>query len=314
MPIIREKLSTRFSPSKTEFYDPQLGVALGAAVMAGILEGQAAGPTLLDVVDQAIKHEIWQPNAIEIFRGYKSGNPIEFKTIIPVGSPLPYDSYGTYDCDYHEGDGPPCFFKLFEGNKPKQKDNHCIGTLKLRNSDDTTVPQITFQFRVDVNGLFRVIPYKCSRPGAFTIELTTPDLESVFDGQSNLKFVKLPKSKIYKQENLPAGRGDQTPFSGVDPEAKVLKKAERIKGPHGLVIQDERLMVDLIIDDFDQGQDLVENFHVHRAKAFLRRLSDPLAAQKLREALEAYQSALTTPYTEDKMVDELETALNDLMN
>lgn len=88
-PMIQQRLREEFSLEPSRAVDPDLAVALGAAMQGAMLGGQSVGPVLVDVTGHTL--------GIEVAVGYGFDGPIlEFSPIIHRNSPLPASHIQSY--------------------------------------------------------------------------------------------------------------------------------------------------------------------------------------------------------------------------
>ncbi len=91
IPLVEKRLREEFLREPSRAVDPDLAVALGAAVQAAMIDGQSIGPVLVDITGHTL--------GIEVFEGFSfSGPKLAFSPIIHRNSPLPAryeDAYRT---------------------------------------------------------------------------------------------------------------------------------------------------------------------------------------------------------------------------
>lgn len=82
IPLVEERLREEFQREPSRAVDPDLAVALGAAVQAAMIEGDSVGPVLVDVTPHTL--------GIEVLEGMSFFGPqLGFSPIIHRNSPLP---------------------------------------------------------------------------------------------------------------------------------------------------------------------------------------------------------------------------------
>ncbi|MDR2301989.1 MAG: Hsp70 family protein [Deltaproteobacteria bacterium] len=357
MPLVWEKFSKRFGPAKmtalateapqspsqalglalsqatgkSPALDPELAPALGAALEAGILEGQIAGPTLVELCHRGVSlPRKGLPPPSEALKKYLSFQNARLEYVIPPRSALPVRIATTFNFARQVKD--KIEVQLFDGLDPGSPDTDFLGTFSIMVGNTYLDSSITLEFSIDVNGLFHLRPYKCAGQSKFAISFHQAGrLEMAFDGDSNVKFTKDPKDDVYRQVSEPSPAGAKAPGQGAKgqgPKAQGAKAqgaqgqalgvfgragfGERLKGsPDQTEISD----LDATYEDaYSPDGGLAVNYHVRRARVFLKKQTDPTLAQKVRAALEAYQTALSRPDPIDAIVGELETKLLTLID
>jgi molecular chaperone DnaK len=122
IPLVEERLRDEFQREPSRAVDPDLAVALGAAVQAAMLDGRSAGPVLVDVTGHTL--------GIEACVGMSFQGPeLAFSPIIHRNSPLParYEqAYSTMHDDQKE-----VVIHVLQGERPEIHRNRSVGKFRL---------------------------------------------------------------------------------------------------------------------------------------------------------------------------------------
>jgi len=130
--------------------DPELCVAMGASVQAGIIAGQPIDAILVDVTPYSL--------GIEAATWDMGGSPMfdQYSVIIKHNTPIPVsksEAYTTLTPDQKSVD-----IKVYQGEEPIASQNTFLGEFRLEGVKRTKrgEPQILVNFDYDVNGIVHV--------------------------------------------------------------------------------------------------------------------------------------------------------------
>ena len=130
--------------------DPELCVAMGASVQAGIIAGQPIDAILVDVTPYSL--------GIEAATWDMGGSPMldQYSVIIKHNTPIPVsksEAYTTLTPDQKSVD-----IKVYQGEEPIASQNTFLGEFRLEGVKRTKrgEPQIVVNFDYDVNGIVHV--------------------------------------------------------------------------------------------------------------------------------------------------------------
>nr|AGQ46526.1 heat shock protein 70 [Nosema antheraeae] len=141
MPYVKKAVKDIFGIEPSSDINPDEAVALGAAIQAGILEGEIKDVLLLDVVPLSL--------GIELQGGV-------FSKIINRNTTVPFKEtqiFSTSEDNQTEVD-----IRVFQGESSKVLDNRHLGSIKLKNIPQAPrgVPKIEVSFEADANGIYKV--------------------------------------------------------------------------------------------------------------------------------------------------------------
>ncbi len=148
-PLVEQKLIHRLHHQPCTEVDPDLCVALGAAVQGALLAGQDVEKVLVDIT----------PHTLGI-RCADSHNPYEpanlFAPMIARGSALPCKRSETfYTVTYGQGGVD---VDVYQGESPVVTNNRFVGQVRLEGLDPRTPPDspISITFSLNLNGMLEV--------------------------------------------------------------------------------------------------------------------------------------------------------------
>jgi molecular chaperone DnaK len=147
-PLVRHMLKTRLGRPVHAEIEPDLAVAMGAAVQAGLIAGIDVGPVLVDITPHTLGLETLS---------YDNGPPSPhcFSPIIPRGTPLPAVRTEIYTTSYD--DQTEAEISVFQGEHDDTRMNTSVGNFMIQGLAPVAGPnQILVRLDLDLNGILRV--------------------------------------------------------------------------------------------------------------------------------------------------------------
>jgi molecular chaperone DnaK len=147
-PLIHELLEDRLGrPVHTEI-EPDLAVAMGAAVQAGLIEGVDVGPVLVDITPHSLGIE-----TLGDVQGFLSTNA--FSPIIHRNTPLPASRTEIYMTSYDHQD--KALIRVFQGEDRDTRYNTLVGEFMIEGLADVRAGnQLLVRLDLDLNGILKV--------------------------------------------------------------------------------------------------------------------------------------------------------------
>lgn len=146
-PLVERRLRDEFRREPSRAVDPDLAVALGAAVQAAMIEGQSVGPVLVDVTGHTLGIEAVEGMS---FRGPK----LVFSPIIHRNTPLPA-RYEQAFSTLHE-DQEQVEIHVLQGEHPEVHRNRSIGKFVLDLQTGPDREKIVVRFDLNLDGALAV--------------------------------------------------------------------------------------------------------------------------------------------------------------
>src|SRR4030081_2600091 len=141
MPAVQEMVKQVFGKEPHKGVNPDEGVAIGAAIQAGVLKGEVKDILLLDVTPLTL--------GVETYGGVMT-------TMIPRNTTIPTSKMETYTT---AADGQTSVeVHILQGERPMARDNRSLGRFILDGilPAQRGMPQVEVTFDIDANGILNV--------------------------------------------------------------------------------------------------------------------------------------------------------------
>ncbi|WP_010582036.1 Hsp70 family protein [Schlesneria paludicola] len=148
IPLVEARLREEFQREPSRAVDPDLAVALGAAVQAAMIDGRSAGPVLVDVTGHTLGIEACTEMTF-------AGPKMFFSPIIHRNTPLPARYEQAYSTLYDDQDAVD--IHVLQGERPEVHRNQSIGKFRLEletGSGDRN--KVVVRFDLTLDGILKV--------------------------------------------------------------------------------------------------------------------------------------------------------------
>ena len=200
IPYIKQYVAELFGKEAAESIDPDLSVALGAGIQAGILEGMISHETGIMITDVA-PYALGVKTVIEegdVFNDDYMDILIPRNITIPVSRKKRYYTYSMFQTK--------CEIEVYQGEKKKATDNAFLGKFMLSGIPPKLPGEeaVDIEFAYDVNGILKVHARVVSTGEAASIVIETAgagetvDLETWKEASNARSY----RSTIRKTEKL----------------------------------------------------------------------------------------------------------------
>ncbi len=148
IPLVERRLREEFQREPSRAVDPDLAVALGAAVQAAMIEGESVGPVLVDVATHTL--------GIEACVGMSwQGPQLEFSPIIHRNTPLPASFEQAYFKMHDDQDSAE--IHVLQGERLEVHRNQSIGRFMLDLEEGGgDLKKIVVRFELTLDGTLKV--------------------------------------------------------------------------------------------------------------------------------------------------------------
>lgn len=149
IPLIQQQIEAHLAQPPTEGIQPDLCVALGASLQAGVLTGEAVDAILVDVIPHSLGIAAAMNTPMGIMPGF-------FSVIVPRNSVIPVsrsEVYSTLSPNQQTVE-----IEVFQGENPIAEENVPLGAFKVENLPPRPAGsiQVEVHFDFDLNGILTV--------------------------------------------------------------------------------------------------------------------------------------------------------------
>jgi molecular chaperone DnaK len=149
-PLVWKILSDRLGQPVSSDLNPDLSVAMGAAVQGALIAGVDVGPVLVDITPHTLGILTADGEMMEF------GDAHHFSPIIYRNSPLPVNRTEVY-CTVFDGQRA-VKIEVFQGEDSDTRNNQRIGEFTLDGLDDSEAGnEVLVRFALDLDGMLKVI-------------------------------------------------------------------------------------------------------------------------------------------------------------
>lgn len=149
IPLIQHMIAEHLGQAPTDGIQPDLCVALGAALQAGVLTGEAVDAILVDVIPHSLGISAAITTPIGVMPGF-------FSVIIPRNSVIPVSRSEVYTTVSESQDAVEV--EVFQGENPLAEENVPLGSFKIEDLPPRPAGslEIEVHFDFDLNGILTV--------------------------------------------------------------------------------------------------------------------------------------------------------------
>lgn len=236
IPLVQQRLREEFLREPSRAVDPDLAVALGAAVQAAMIDGESVGPVLVDVTGHTL--------GIEACTGMTFAGPIlQFSPVIHRNSPLPARYEQSYSKMFDEQDGAD--IHVLQGEHAEVERNRSIGKFHVELEEGGGErSRIVVRFELTLDGTLQVTAMQpaTGRSEEVTInnalsqfqaeerDRAEARLGAMFDASDELlEDEDLPSPKQWNEPAPPRNAAHEDAGSKYASAAALLEKAHRLQ-------------------------------------------------------------------------------------
>ncbi len=212
IPLIQHMIKERLGQAPTDGIQPDLCVALGASLQAGVLVGEAVDAILVDVIPHSLGISAAINTPVGIMPGF-------FSVIIPRNSVIPVSRSEVYSTlsDNQEA----VEIEVFQGENPVAEENVPLGSFRVENlpPKPAGTVQLEVHFDFDLNGILKVMATEkgkgqqeslvvnnigVHRLSSYEIQQAQADLETLFESDEPLEMHTVDTSAVALNPELTA--------------------------------------------------------------------------------------------------------------
>ena len=240
-PCIRERLFNTFGFEPHSEVNPELCVAMGAAIQAAMISGQQVDAVLVDVTPYTYGTSVLSTLNGEIY-------PFTYAPIIHKNSALPIRKTEAF-ATHHDGQ-ESVEVNIFQGEDPDALNNSKVGEFMVEGLQDVEAGNIiTLALDLDLNGILHVSAQEKATglEKSITIKNALSQLES-----TSLDTAKQRITGLF-------GKLDSSLLEENEPEQDQKEEVEEIKAAKELIAKAENLFDKVSVEDKEDMVDLIEN-------------------------------------------------------
>jgi molecular chaperone DnaK len=170
IPLVQRLITNHLGQAPTDGIEPDLCVALGASLQAGVLSGEAVDAILVDV----IPHSLGISAAVDTPLGTMPGF---FSVVIPRNSVIPVSRSQVYST--MQDHQPSVMIEVFQGENPIAEENVPLGSFRVDNLPPKPAGtiQIEVHFDFDLNGILMVTATEKGNSNQASLEVNNTGVE-----------------------------------------------------------------------------------------------------------------------------------------
>ncbi len=268
MPAVQQRVETIFGKKPHKGVNPDEVVAMGAAVQAGVLQGDVNDVLLLDVTPLSL--------GIETLGGVMT-KLIEKNTTIPTNKSQVFSTAADNQ--------PAVSIHVLQGEREMAADNKTLGQFELKDipAAPRGVPQIEVSFDIDANGIVHVAAKDKATGKEQSIQITAASGLSDEEIEKMVKDAEMHADEDKKKRELIDTRNSAEAL--VDQTEKTLKE-------HGdKVDTDTKKSIESAVEALKQSKDSNNVDEIKQKMELLSQASHKLAEVMYQQAAQDGQNA-----------------------
>ena len=245
-PMVHRLLEEQLAREIHAEVDPDLCVAMGAAIQGGMIAGMDVGPVLVDITPHTLGIEV-----LGVLQGFTS--PHCFSSIIQRNTPLPASRSEMYSTHYDGQDS--AIIRVFQGENEDARHNAYVGEFVIDGlANVTRGNEVLVRFDLDLDGILKVTATE--RNTGLEKQLTVDNTVSQFRATNRAEAFKRLDA-TFKSSDPSQSSNLSTP-ADIGPHADVSPKmTEMLKKCHELIVKAQRVTPDATGEDAEEIRQLI---------------------------------------------------------
>lgn len=261
IPLVQQMVEEHLGQAPTDGIQPDLCVALGAALQAGVLAGEAVNAILVDV----IPHSLGISAAVDTLMGIMPGF---FSVIVPRNSVVPVSRSEIYSTVVDNQEAVEV--EIFQGENQVAQENVPLGSLRVEGLPPLPAGgvQVEVHFDFDLNGILTVTATEKGKgqQGALVVNSTGVRRLSSHE----LKQARVELEALFESDETIEGTTSALTATTLEPELTILLErahqalktlnAEQVEELQELLAQVEKAISHPETAELTQLQEELEDF------------------------------------------------------
>jgi molecular chaperone DnaK len=220
IPLVQHMIEAHLGQAPVDGVQPDLCVALGAALQAGVLAGEEVDAILVDVIPHSLGISAAVPTPIGVMPGF-------FSVIIPRNSVVPVSRSEVYST---VSDGQTAVeIEVFQGENQAAEENVPLGSYRVEGIPPGPAGSVKIEvhFDFDINGILTVTTTEKGQGQTGTLVVNHEGVQRL--SSHELKQARAELESLFETDALmspTAGSADQVPMSVSEELAALLKQAQ----------------------------------------------------------------------------------------
>lgn len=222
IPLVQQTIEEHLGQAPTDGIQPDLCVALGAALQAGVLVGESVDAILVDVIPHSLGIAAAVTTPMGIMPGF-------FSVIIPRNSVVPVSRSHVYSTLFDEQDAVE--IEVFQGENVRAEENVPLGSFKVESLPPKPAGdiQIEVHFDFDLNGILTVTTTEKGKGQQGTLVVNNAGMQKLSSHELTQARANLESLFEFKSDETIEISADTTDAVEIAPElAALLDSAKQL--------------------------------------------------------------------------------------
>ena len=209
IPLVRQMIEEHLGQAPTDGIQPDLCVALGAALQAGVLVGESVDAILVDVIPHSLGIAAAVNTPMGIIPGY-------FSVIIPRNSVVPVSRSEVYSTLLDDQEAVE--IEVFQGENTMAQENVPLGSFRVENLPPKQAGgvQVEVHFDFDLNGILTVTTTEKGKGQQGTLVVNNAGIQKL--SSHELKQARVNLESLFQSDETI----QKSPKATISPELTAL--------------------------------------------------------------------------------------------
>ncbi|NJO42226.1 MAG: Hsp70 family protein [Cyanobacteria bacterium CRU_2_1] len=213
IPLIQHMIESHLGQAPTDGIQPDLCVALGASLQAGVLVGEAVDAILVDVVPHSLGIAAAMSTPMGIVPGF-------FSVVVPRNSVIPVSRSEVYSTLFDSQETVE--IEVFQGENPIAEENVPLGSFKVEDlpSQPAGSVQVEVHFDFDLNGILTVTATEKGKGQQGSLIVSNTGVHRL--SSHEISQARADLEALFEQDEAIESSASDSPIVTLSPELSVL--------------------------------------------------------------------------------------------